>query len=61
VKIADEDQDAGAGVAAAEADVVQPAVVAQGDHPGGVNAVVSDAVLTGIERARMGTAFGRAE
>jgi len=49
VKIADEDQDAGAGVAAVDADVMQPTVVAQGDHCAGVDAVVADPVVAGVE------------
>ena len=35
VQVADQDEDAGVGVAAAEADVVQPAAVPQGDDAGG--------------------------
>ena len=33
VELVDQDQDVGAGVAAADADVVKPAVVAQGEDP----------------------------
>jgi len=40
----DQDEDVGAGVAAADADVVQPAVVPQGEHSAGVDPVVSDAL-----------------
>jgi hypothetical protein len=36
VSIVDQDEDVGAGVAAADADVVEPAVVAQGEHAAGV-------------------------
>src|SRR3954452_19411017 len=42
VQVVDEQGDAGAGVLASEADVVQPAVVAQGDGAGLVDAVVPD-------------------
>ena len=42
-----EDQDAGSGGTAAQADVVQSAVVPQGDHAGGVDAVEADAVVAG--------------
>jgi hypothetical protein len=45
VELVDQDQDVGAGVAAADADVVEPAVVAQGEHPAGVDLVVADAVV----------------
>ena len=50
VKVADQHQDAGAGMAAAQADVVQAAVVPQGDHAGVVDAVVADAVVPGVDR-----------
>jgi len=50
VQVFDQDQDALAGVAAADADVVQPAVVPQGDDTGGVDAVLSDAVVRGVGR-----------
>jgi hypothetical protein len=49
VAVADEHQDAGAGVAAAQPDVVQPAVVPQGDDAAGVDAVVADSVVAGVE------------
>jgi hypothetical protein len=45
LQISDQDQDAGAGVAAAQADVVEPTVVAQGDDAGAVDLVVADAVV----------------
>jgi hypothetical protein len=45
VAILDQDQDVGAGVASADADVVEPAVVAQGEHAAGVDLVVADAVV----------------
>jgi hypothetical protein len=44
-RVTDQDQDAGAGVAPSEAEVVQAAVVAQGDDAGVVDAVVADAVV----------------
>ena len=45
VSIVDQDQDVGAGVVSADADVVEPAVVAQGEHAAGVDLVVADAVV----------------
>ncbi len=42
-KVIDEDVDVLAGVAAADADVVEPAVVAQREDPGRVDGVVADA------------------
>jgi hypothetical protein len=45
VAILDQDQDVDAGVASADADVVEPAVVAQGEHAAGVDLVVADAVV----------------
>jgi hypothetical protein len=42
-EVAGEDQDFGAGPAAADADVVEPAVVAQGEFAVGVDAVAADA------------------
>ncbi len=47
LKILDEQGDAGAGVASSDSDVVQSAVVPQGDHAGGVDAVEADAVVAG--------------
>jgi hypothetical protein len=47
VQIGDQDQHPDPGVAAAQPDVVQPAVVAQGDDPGAVELVVADAVVAG--------------
>jgi hypothetical protein len=52
------DQDAGAGVAAADADVVQPAVVSQGDQAAAVDAVVADAVVAGVDRGAGGDGLG---
>jgi hypothetical protein len=45
VAILDQDQDVGAGVASADADVVEPAVVSQGEDAAGVDLVVADAVV----------------
>jgi hypothetical protein len=47
VAVLDEEQDVGSGVGSADADVVQPAVVAQGDHAGVVDAVVADPLVGG--------------
>ncbi|MGI8628253.1 MAG: hypothetical protein ACR2J5_17050 [Geodermatophilaceae bacterium] len=47
----DQDQDVGAGVAAADAEVVQAAVVAQGELAAAVDAVMSDAVVAVVEGA----------
>jgi hypothetical protein len=53
VELVDQDEDVGAGVAAADADVVEPAVVAQGEHAAGVELVVADAVL-GVVQGQAG-------
>ena len=45
VEVVDEEDDGGAGVAAADADVVQATGVAQGDDTGGVDVVVANAVV----------------
>jgi hypothetical protein len=45
-------------VATAEADVVQAAVVAQGDDAGVVDAVVADAVVAGVDRGAGGDGLG---
>ena len=45
VQVLDEHDDVGPGVGPADADVVEPAVVAQGDDAGGVDAVAADAVV----------------
>jgi hypothetical protein len=45
VEVVDEDDDVGAGAVFGQADVVQAAVVADGDDAGGVDFVVSDAVV----------------
>ena len=55
----DEEHDGGSGVFVAEADVVQVAVVAQGDAAGLVDAVVTDAVV-GVVAGSPGVALGRA-
>jgi hypothetical protein len=47
VERADEEQDSGAGVGAADADVVESTPVAQCDGAGGVDAVVANAVVRG--------------
>jgi hypothetical protein len=51
VKVGGEDQDAGSGVGAADADVVEAAVVPQGDYPTGVDLVAADAVVAVDDRA----------
>jgi hypothetical protein len=45
VEVGDQEQDADPGVASADADVVQAAVVAQGDHAAAVDRVVADAAV----------------
>ncbi len=50
MQIADQDEDSRAGLAAAQADVVQAAVVPQRDHAGVVDAVVADAVVARVKR-----------
>jgi hypothetical protein len=50
VQIANQDQHTGSGVAAAQADVVETAVAAKGDHSGTVDAVVAHAVVAGVDR-----------
>ena len=45
VQVADEHEDGGPGVGAADADVVEPAVVAEGEFAVGVDAVGADAVV----------------
>ncbi len=47
VEVGDEQDDGGSCELAADADVVQDAVVAEGDFAGDVDAVVSDAVVGG--------------
>jgi hypothetical protein len=61
VEVGHQDDDADAGVAAAEPEVVQPAVVAKGDDPGAVDLVVADAVVGRDGRTwRCGRRVGRA-
>ena len=52
VQVLGEDEHGFTGVAASEADVVEPAVVAQRDHAGAVDAVVADAVVRVDQRCR---------
>ena len=56
--VADQDEDAGSGVAAAEADVVQAAVVPQGDHPAAVDGVLAGAPVGGVDDGSGGAGFG---
>jgi hypothetical protein len=60
VAIVDQDEDVGAGVAAADADVVEPAVVSQGEDAAGVDLVVADAGVGSSRGRPVGTALGRA-
>ncbi len=57
VEVLDEDEDVGSGVGSSDADVVEPAVDAQGDRAGVVDAVVADAVV-GVGAAVAGGGFG---
>ena len=57
VQVVDEQRDRGAGKSGAEADVVQPAVVAEGDAAAGVDLVLPDPVVGGDDRAG-GDGFG---
>ena len=56
----DQDQDGCAGVAAADADVVQAAVVAKGELAVAVDAVVADAAVPVVSGVPVGAALGRA-
>jgi len=47
VEVLDEEEDAGSGVGSSDADVVQSAVVAQGDGAGVVDAVAADPFVGG--------------
>jgi hypothetical protein len=59
VEVADED--VGAGVRAAEAEVVEAAVVPEGDDAGFVDLVVPDSVVAGdLQCVPVGVASGRA-
>ena len=61
LQVAGEDEDSGTGPAAADADVVEPAVVAQGELAVGVDAVAADAeVLADADALAGGAARGRA-
>jgi hypothetical protein len=57
VEVVDEQGDRGAGEPDAEADVVEPAVVAQGDAAAGVDLVVPDAVV-GVDEGAGRDGFG---
>jgi hypothetical protein len=57
VQVLDQEQDAGSGVGASDADVEQLPAVAQGDEPGVVNAVGADAVV-GVGGAVAGDGLG---
>src|SRR5215213_8561808 len=60
VQVVDEQADRGAGEPGAEADVVQPAVVAQRDAAAGVDPILPDTVVEGNDRAgRDGFGSGR--
>ena len=59
VEVGDEHDDGGSGVGSSDADVVEAAVVAQGDRAGVVDAVVADAVV-GVAWRSPGLALGRA-
>ena len=61
VAVLDQDQDVGSGVGSSDADVVEPAVVAQGDYAGGVDAVAADPASRGaVGELGAGVALGRA-
>ena len=57
VEVGDEEEDGGSGVGSSEADVVEAAVVAEGDAAGGVDAVAADAVVV-VVAAVTGGGFG---
>ena len=57
MQVLDEEQDAGSGVGAADAYVVEAALVAEGDEPGVVDAVGADAVV-GVGGAVAGDGLG---
>ena len=61
VAVLDQEQDGGSGGGSSDANVVQPTLVAQGDHTGGVDAVAADRV-SGCADGELGAgaAFGRA-
>ena len=57
VEVLNEQDDVGSGVGSSDADVVEPAVVAQGDHAGVVDAVAADAVV-GVGPGSVGGGLG---
>ena len=57
VQVLDQEQDAGSGVGAADADVVEPSLVAEGDEAGVVDPVGADAVV-GVGGAVAGDCLG---
>ena len=59
VAVLGQDQDAGSGVGSADADGVEPALVAQGDLPAGVDAVAAESVV-GVGTAVAGGGLGAA-
>ena len=60
LEVLDEQDDVGSGVGSADADVVESAVVAQGDGAGFVDAVVADPVVGVGVAGRSGRALGMA-
>ncbi len=59
LEVGDEDQDWGAGVVSADSDVVELAVVAEGDSSHLVDAVLADSeVVGGVEAGAGGGSFG---
>jgi hypothetical protein len=61
VQVLDQEGDAGSGVGSADADGVEPALVAQDDLAGGVDAVVPDLVVgVGFSGAFLGGRLGTA-
>ena len=58
VEVLDDEDDAGSCVGSADADVVQPAVVSQGDGPGLVDGVVPDPVVGVGISGRAGQGLG---
>ena len=59
VQVLDEHEDGGSGMGPADADVVEPAVVAEGDFAVGVDAVRADAVVGAGVAAVVGAVFGQ--
>jgi hypothetical protein len=60
VELGDEHDDEGSGVGSADADVVEPAIVAEGELAGGVDTVVAYAVvLDGLVLGGRGLGVGR--